>query len=144
MIRAALLALLLALPVGVPPLVNLPSNVQFAPATGASSIRTATATWYCNPPRYPRCTKGYGPSFPGVALTPDMGIRKGTRVEVCRGSRCTFALVIDCNCAARNAVDLYASVWRRLGVPLSRGRMTVTVSAVGVGISVAPPTDTAP
>lgn len=103
------------------------------PATTGAAL-SLSATFYCNADptrgRLSRCTRGY-PDRPGVAdlyaaISPDLARFRGKYLTVWRGSRSVRVLVIDCNCQARMAVDLYADAFVRLA-SLSLGRITVTV-----------------
>ena len=102
-------------------------------AVPGSSLRLS-ATFYCNADarRGPlsRCTRGY-PDRRGVsdlyaAISPDLVHLRGKVLDVWRGSAHVRVKVVDCNCAARMAIDLYADAFARLA-PLSLGRITVTV-----------------
>ena len=91
----------------------------------AQSGRLARATFYCDPPRWPRCTTGYPASCLCAAASPDLHLQ-GKVITVAYEGRSVRVRVIDCDCQAHNALDLYASIWEALGIPLSRGVVTIT------------------
>ena len=97
-----------------------PRTFQIRPSTIA-----ATATWYCLPGTS-RCHRGY-PSGLYAAISPDLWRLYGQRVRVCYRTRCVTVKIIDCNCQAHRAIDLYADAFRKLA-PLSAGRIQVTLS----------------
>jgi expansin (peptidoglycan-binding protein) len=61
-----------------------------------------------------------------AAISPDLGFLRGRAISVCSGASCVVVTVIDCNCQATKAVDLYADAFRQLA-PLSAGRLRVTI-----------------
>lgn len=92
----------------------------------------AKATWYCLPGRS-RCTRGWGSSCLCAAISPDLAgrFRVGSFVRVAYGSRVIRVRIVDCDCAARQGIDLYAAAFSGrdgLRVPLSRGQITVRLS----------------
>ena len=62
-----------------------------------------------------------------AAISPDLWRLYGQRVRVCYRTRCVTVKIIDCNCQAHRAIDLYADAFRKLA-PLSAGRIQVTLS----------------
>ena len=99
---------------------NAPRSASKRP--GVVSEGTIRATWYCSPPKS-RCTRGY-PSGLYAAISPDLSFLRGHRVEVCAGA-CVTVLIVDCDCATTQGIDLYAEAFAKLA-PLSRGVLTVT------------------
>lgn len=98
-----------------------------------TSIR-GTASWYCHDGRFrgaprSRCTRGVPASTMAVAVPWKLRSQfpRGTRVRLCRASRCVSATVRDVNVGP--SWDCYAVVFNKLA-PLSVGRITVTVRAV--------------
>ncbi len=93
---------------------------------------TGTASWYCLPGRS-ACTKGYAASGLFAAAGPALrvGAWRGRMVSVCVtvGNCLSIRLVDTCQCygSGGRIIDLYASVWAALGVPLSAGLVKVTV-----------------
>jgi expansin (peptidoglycan-binding protein) len=55
-----------------------------------------------------------------------MAYLRGKDVSVCYGASCVVVRVIDCDCQAINAIDLYSDAFMVLA-PLSRGRIPVTI-----------------
>ena len=112
-----------------------------------------SATWYCNadPGRGPvsRCTRGH-PDGGGeqlyAAIRRDLLHLRGDRISVCitGTTQCVRVTVIDCQCGGSTLVDLYADAFERLGAPLSRGRLNVTIAEARGPIPTVPPTDTEP
>lgn len=96
------------------------------------------ATFYCAPPRWTRCTRGYpasgyisGDQWIGyAAISPDLRTWTGRLILVTYGSKHVLVRVVDCNCQAEHSIDLYGSAFRRLA-PLSAGVITVTLEPVG-------------
>ena len=88
-----------------------------------------TSTWFCNhdASRGPlsRCSVGRTGGL-YAAISPDLGFLRGRAISVCSGASCVVVTVIDCNCQATRAVDLYADAFRVLA-PLSAGRLKVTI-----------------
>jgi hypothetical protein len=83
-----------------------------------------TATWYCLAGRS-RCSVGRTGGL-YAAISPDLDFLRGRVISVCSGASCVVVTVIDCNCQATRAVDLYADAFRVLA-PLSAGRLRVTI-----------------
>lgn len=97
------------------------------PATSpAGSGHLARASWYCSATS--RCTVGYPASCLCAAASPDLHLR-GQTITVTYGSRSVRVAIIDCLCSRKGGLDLYAQVWRMLGVPLSVGVIWVRWSA---------------
>jgi hypothetical protein len=104
-----------------------------APERGISGrTRSVSLTWYCNGDagraRLSRCTRGYpdraGTADLFAAASPDLRYLRGLQVSVCAASgRCVSVRVVDCNCRAVAALDLYADAFAQLAA-LSRGRLT--------------------
>lgn len=88
----------------------------------------AKATWYCLP-GVSRCTAGWGSSCLCAAISPDLSgrFRVGSVITVTRGSHRIRVRIVDCDCAARQGIDLYAAAFRRLA-GLSVGEITVRLS----------------
>lgn len=86
------------------------------------------ATWYCLA-GVSRCTVGH-PDVGGdqlyAAISPDLSYMRGRLVQVCRAGSCIRVRVIDCNCQAVHAIDLYSDAFKHLA-PLSAGRIWVTL-----------------
>lgn len=115
--------------VHAPIIVGAESGSMSAP----TSIR-GTASWYCHDGRFrgaprSRCTRGVPASTMAVAVPWKLRSQfpRGTRVRLCRASRCVSATVRDVNVGP--SWDCYAVVFNALA-PLSRGRITVIVRAV--------------
>lgn len=83
------------------------------------------ATWYCLAGRS-RCPRSAQNGL-YAAISPDLEWLRGKDIRVCYKSSCVVVRVIDCNCQATRAVDLFADAFMRLA-PLSRGRIPVTIS----------------
>lgn len=124
----------------VAPSVGPTATVAAFPGSSPAPARTTTpgrpslrlsATYYCRA-GVSRCTRGY-PDRRGVAdlfaaISPDLRYLRGRQVSVCRpGGSCVSVRIIDCNCAATRAIDLYADAFARLA-PLSLGRISVVVT----------------
>ena len=109
------------------PSVSLAPQATTRPVVSRVTVR---ATWFCNHDalRGPlsRCTKGY-PGGLYAAVSPDLGISRGQAVTVCYGAACVVVRAVDCLCSRLGGIDLFADAWSRLGVPLSRGVITVTL-----------------
>jgi hypothetical protein len=84
------------------------------------------ATWYCEP-GVSRCTSGYPADCLCAAISPDLAYLRGKLLDVCSSGRCIRVRVVDCNCAAHKAIDLYAAAFRRLA-PLETGVLWVLVA----------------
>ena len=99
---------------------------QPAPAVSLETSHSVegTATWYCLPGRS-RCSVGRTGGL-YAAISPDLDFLRGRAISVCSGASCVVVTVIDCNCQATRAVDLYADAFRVLA-PLSAGRLKVTI-----------------
>jgi len=116
--------------------ITAPTAAPTAAPVRGTSHASVSATWYCNAthPEAPRsrCSRGH-PDLSGddlfAAISPDLAHLRGRSVEVCYRERCVVVVVIDCNCRATNAIDLYADAFARLA-PLSRGRITVELVEV--------------
>jgi rare lipoprotein A (peptidoglycan hydrolase) len=96
------------------------------PAPVIRHAQRGTATWYCGA----ICTRGY-PSGLYAAAGSELrvGDWRGRRVRVTAAGRSVVVTLVDtCQCSGRRIIDLYSDVWARLGVPLSRGVVRVTVS----------------
>ena len=109
---------------------NAPQGASKRPGV----VSEGTASWFCALGRSP-CTKGYPSDGMYAAAGPALrvGNWRGSFVTFCTVTRypviprCVRAQLIDvCLCPGR-LVDLYASVWGKLDVPLSRGVVTVSV-----------------
>lgn len=83
------------------------------------------ATWYCDPPRS-RCTVGFNPAGMYAAISPDLRAWTGRTVRVRYAGRSVDVRIVDCNCQAEHAIDLFAAAFRRLAA-LSVGEITVTL-----------------
>jgi hypothetical protein len=94
-----------------------------------SGIAAATATWYCQP-GVSRCTVGYSASCLCAAASPDLHLR-GKWIRVAYGGRAIAVRVVDCLCSRAGGLDLYASVWGWLGIPLSLGVVRVKFTVLG-------------
>lgn len=81
-------------------------------------------SWYCLS-GVSRCTRNH-PDGLYAAISPDLAYLRGRTITVLYGSRSVRVTVIDCNCQATYAIDLYASAYERLA-PLSSGRITVSL-----------------
>lgn len=83
------------------------------------------ATWYC----LAGVSKCHYAASGGLyaAISPDLAHLRGKTLTVRYGQQSVRVKVIDCNCEAYRAIDLYADAFRRLA-PLSVGRMDVTIS----------------
>lgn len=85
-----------------------------------------SATYYCLAGSS-RCTVGH-PDVAGLqlyaAISPDLAYLRGRSITVWYGERHVTVTVIDCNCQAHRAIDLYADAFRQLA-PLSLGRIWV-------------------
>lgn len=101
-----------------------PTPEPVAPRTSHST--TVTATWYCEP-GLSRCSVGRSDGL-YAAISPDLEWLRGKAIRVCYGASCVVVSIIDCNCQATQAIDLYADAFRELA-PLSAGRLRgVTIS----------------
>lgn len=100
-----------------------------APVVVVATVTNGVASWYCDPPRWPRCTVGYPEDKLVAAIRTDLLGHRGERARVClAGSkRCTEVTVVDCNCApGANLIDLYAVAFRKLA-PTDAGRIDVAL-----------------
>ncbi len=97
------------------------------PETATSDVH-GTATWLCDPPKYPRCTRGYGESsFVAAAGSEIPRSWRGRLVRVWHeGRHVDVRLVDSCLCKGARVIDLYAIAFRRLA-PTSLGEIFVTV-----------------
>jgi rare lipoprotein A (peptidoglycan hydrolase) len=86
----------------------------------------AVATWYCDPARHSRCTRGHPWTELAGAAGPGLPYRVGERVLVRYRGRSVVVRLIDRCPTCGAGIDLYASAFRRLA-PLSVGRIVVTV-----------------
>lgn len=98
-----------------------------ATRTTSASGHSVTGTFYCRS-GLSRCTRGY-PDRPGIAdlyaaISPDLSRLRGKAVTVCRLGRCVTVRIIDCNCQATKAIDLYADAFSQLA-SLKLGRISV-------------------
>jgi hypothetical protein len=99
-------------------------TVELGGAGGLSS-------WYCA--AHSACTRGYPAGGFYAAAGPELrriaGPRwMGRRVRVAVGGHSVVVRLVDwCRCPGGRLIDLYSSVWRALGVPLSRGLVMVSV-----------------
>jgi hypothetical protein len=111
------------------------------PETATSDVH-GTATWLCDPPKYPRCTRGYGESsFVAAAGSEIPRSWRGRLVRVWHeGRHVDVRLVDSCACKDARVIDLYAIAFRRLA-PTSLGEIFVTVELAPTRL---PFTDTAP
>lgn len=95
-------------------------------STGVASRAVAVrGTWYCDPPRS-RCTRGYPASGMYAAISPDLRAWTGRLVRVRYAGRSVVVRIVDCNCQAEHAIDLFAAAFRQLA-PTSVGEITVTL-----------------
>lgn len=85
------------------------------------------ATWYC----LAGVSKCHYAASNGLyaAISSDLAYLRGKTITVRYGTRSVVVKVIDCNCEAHRAIDLYADAFRQLA-PLEVGRMPVTISWV--------------
>jgi len=97
-------------------------SVQSRPVpAGAAPQLIVRVTWYCG--HGSRCTRGYGAGCLCAAASPDLGSWLGKLVTVRRADRSVTVRIVDCNCRAHRALDLYAIAFARLA-PLSVGTFT--------------------
>lgn len=109
----------------------------------AARIR-GTATWLCDPPRWPRCTKGYPEGSFVAARGSEIPVSwRGKVVRVWHGRRHVDVRIVDaCWCPGQRVIDLYAIAFRELA-PQGDGEIPVTVELLGAGPQgTLPPTDT--
>jgi hypothetical protein len=103
-----------------------------------------TATWLCDPPKYPRCTRGY-PEGSMVAARgseiPASWRGRWVRVTDRDGDFVIVRIVDACECKAERVIDLYAVAFRKLE-PTSRGEIYVTVTLATAPRVNLPPTST--
>lgn len=109
-----------------------PAAVPHSTVARRSPGRVITLTWYCNAThpevRRSRCRAGY-PDRPGVddlyaGVSPDLSHLRGEVITVCRiDGGCVVVRVIDCNCKASRAIDLYADAFAQIAA-LTLGRLT--------------------
>jgi hypothetical protein len=110
-----------------PPPRVIPSRVK-KPAVvkaGINSAGSITATWYCLT-RISRCPTGYSGGM-YAAISPDLSFLRGKTVTVTAGGRSVTVKIVDCDCQARQSIDLFADAFRVLA-PTSRGRIRVALS----------------
>lgn len=104
-----------------------PTTPQAAP--GWVEPSGFSATYYCLAGQS-RCHYRY-PDGPGddlyAAISPDYAEWRGDQVLVCYRDACVTVTIIDCNCQAVQAIDLYADAFRKLA-PLSAGRIRVNIT----------------
>ena len=88
-------------------------------ATSQHSLSNAVATWYSYVP---------GGAAAGPALRSALGPHwRGTRIQVCAGSRCVAVVLSDwCACGGGHVVDLDVRSFAALA-PTSRGVLRVTI-----------------
>jgi hypothetical protein len=112
---------------------------------GASNARSGTATWLCDPPRYPRCTRGYPESSFVAARGSELPRSwQGKVVTVSWHGRSVDVRLVDtCLCKGARIIDLYAVAFRQLA-PTGAGVLEgVRVALKGrTGELPLPPTDT--
>ena len=88
-----------------------------------------SATYYCRAGQS-RCAAGY-PDGPGLdlyaAISPDFERWRGRSLDVSYQNHHVTVKVIDCNCQAHRAIDLYADAFLQLA-PLGAGRIDVRIS----------------
>lgn len=96
---------------------------------GLAGIR---GTFYCNaspPGPISICTRGY-PDGAGedlyAAISPDLKYLTGRSIKVIYRGASVRVRVIDCNCQAHRAIDLYADAFDNLA-PLSVGELEVDI-----------------
>jgi len=89
-----------------------------------SAGRYVRVTWYCG--NGSRCTRGYAAGGLYAAISPDLSSWTGRLVRVTYAGRSVTVRIIDCNCQAEHAIDLYAAAFSRLA-PLSMGQLYATV-----------------
>lgn len=139
MIRTgALVGLLAAVVLLGPPLPD--------PAPAMHRAASGTATWLCDPPRWSRCTAGYGEGSLVAAAGSELQHAgwRGSWVRVSHGGRSVEVQLVDsCACKGERIIDLYAVAFRRLA-PTSAGVIDVQVVPIERPTITLPPTDTAP
>jgi hypothetical protein len=103
-----------------------------------------TATWLCDPPKYPRCTRGY-PEGSMVAARgseiPASWRGRWVRVTDRDGDFVVVRIVDACQCKAERVIDLYAVAFRKLE-PTWRGEIYVTVQLASAPRVTLPQTST--
>ena len=97
--------------------------VPVAVSAGRSLTAYVRVTWYCG--NGSRCTRGY-PGGLYAAISPDLSSWTGRLVRVTYAGRSVTVRIIDCNCQAEHAIDLYAAAFSRLA-SLSMGQLYATV-----------------
>lgn len=99
-----------------------PTPTLAAPTTEpVGVIRGLEATWYCKP-GISQCTKRHPAGGLYAAISPDLDYLRGVDVLVHYQGRSVRVAIIDCNCGATHAIDLYADAFEQLA-PLNRGRL---------------------
>lgn len=97
---------------------------------GPRLVLEGTASWFCLRGRSV-CTRGYPSGLyaaAGPAIRAALGDWRGRKVRVSTSRASVVVTLIDsCQCPNGRVLDLYASVWGGLGVPLSQGLVDVTV-----------------
>jgi hypothetical protein len=131
--------------VGVPERPRVPTTTT-PPLTGLPDTATAvtgTASWFCHPPRYPRCTRGVPAASYAAAAGPALrvGDWRGRIVKVCAGSRCVRVRLSDWCACPRRVIDLYWEPFSQIADP-SRGLTRVSVTWGGSAGTGLPPTST--
>jgi hypothetical protein len=104
---------------------------------GPGRTLSGVSSWYCLAGRSV-CTRGYPASGLYAAAGPRLRSAlgpgwRGTAVTIAANGLSARVKLIDvCQCydgmVKERVIDLYASVWAALGVPLSRGLVKVTVA----------------
>jgi hypothetical protein len=108
-----------------------------------ATVVEGKASWYCGAGS--RCTRGYPASglYAAAGSALRVGDWRGRTVTVRSGSRSVQVKLIDwCFCGGGRVIDLYRSVFSRLGSP-SRGVLPVQVSWGEGAPATLPPTSTA-
>jgi hypothetical protein len=99
-------------------------TVRPAPIQTGHLITGVRATYYCLT-GISRCTRNH-PGGYYAAISPDLSFLRGKTITVSYEGRSVRVTVIDCDCQAHHAIDLYSDAFRVLA-PLSRGVLSVTI-----------------
>lgn len=113
-----------------------------------TALVSGTSTWYCDPPRWPRCTAGYPEGSMVAAAGSELQHEgwRGSWVRVSHGGRSVVVQLVDtCACRGGRVIDLYAVAFRQLA-PQALGEIDVEVEldVAPRPRATLPPTDTAP